>query len=116
MTQPFTLHLRDTNEAVVTALQVHFKNLPGVQISHGDILDMEADAIVSPANSFGFMDGGIDLAYSRRFGWDLQDRLRDLLWREHDGELPVGQAVVIDTYDEGIPLLICAPTGGSRRA
>lgn len=26
---------------------------------------------VSPANSFGFMDGGIDMVYSLHFGWDL---------------------------------------------
>ena len=30
-----------------------------------------ADAIVSPANSFGFMDGGIDMVYSKRFGWQM---------------------------------------------
>lgn len=26
---------------------------------------------VSPANSFGFMDGGIDMAYSVHFGWQM---------------------------------------------
>ena len=26
---------------------------------------------VSPANSFGFMDGGIDMAYSLHFGWQM---------------------------------------------
>lgn len=29
----------------------------------GSILDVEGDALVSPVNSFGFMDGGIDRAY-----------------------------------------------------
>jgi hypothetical protein len=29
----------------------------------------EADALVSPANSFGFMDGGIDWSISEMFGW-----------------------------------------------
>lgn len=28
---------------------------------------------VSPANSFGFMDGGIDLAYSLHFGWQMYE-------------------------------------------
>ena len=34
-----------------------------MQISYGDIFEgaPSADAIVSPANSFGFMDGGIDM-------------------------------------------------------
>ncbi len=34
-------------------------------------LDVKCDAVVSPANSFGFMDGGIDLIYSHRFGTNL---------------------------------------------
>jgi hypothetical protein len=32
-----------------------------VSIHHGSILDLDIDAVVSPANSFGFMDGGIDV-------------------------------------------------------
>jgi len=102
--------LRDSNLAVVTAWRDCFAQIPDVTVSHGDIFDEPADAIVSPANSFGFMDGGIDLAYSLRFGWDLQARLQVLLRREHDGELPVGQAVVIETYDAQFPWLISAPT------
>lgn len=34
-------------------------DLPGVSIHRGSILDVECDAVVSPANSFGFMDGGL---------------------------------------------------------
>ena len=33
-------------------------------------------AVVSPANSFGFMDGGLDYKLSERFGWALQERLQ----------------------------------------
>lgn len=79
-------------------------------VSEGDIFAEPSDAIVSPANSFGFMDGGIDLVYSLRFGWALQERLRALLRAEHDGELPVGQAVIVETDDPAFPLLISAPT------
>lgn len=110
MRPPFMLSLRDRNDQVVHAWQQHFARLPDVQVSQGDIFDLCADAIISPANSFGFMDGGIDLAYTQRFGWHLQERLQDELRRHHIGELPVGQALVLETYDEGIPYLICAPT------
>lgn len=110
MRPPFTLHLRDRNGAVVSAWQRHFARLPDVHVSQGDIFDLRADAILSPANSFGFMDGGIDLAYTQRFGWQLQERLQDELRQHHLGELPVGQALVIETYDPEIPYLICAPT------
>ncbi len=57
--------LVDTNQAVVEAWRA-----VGLEEAHcGSIFDYPAVAIVSPANSFGFMDGGIDLAYSERFGW-----------------------------------------------
>jgi O-acetyl-ADP-ribose deacetylase (regulator of RNase III) len=81
-----------------------------VQISQGDILEASADAIVSPANSFGYMDGGIDLVYSNFFGWDLEERLKHLLVDRHYGELPVGQAVIVATNHQSIPFLISAPT------
>ena len=102
--------LRDIDGQLVSAWSTQFAGTEDVEISEGDIFGARADALVSPANSFGFMDGGIDLVYSKRFGWDLQDRLQELLRAEHDGELPVGQAVIVPTYDEEIPLLVCAPT------
>jgi O-acetyl-ADP-ribose deacetylase (regulator of RNase III) len=102
--------LRDRNAAIVDAWREQFAHAPDVEISQGDIFDLVADAIVSPANSFGFMDGGIDLVYSERFGWDLQERLQQLLRSEHDGELPVGQAVVVPTLHATIPFLVSAPT------
>ena len=102
--------LRDRNAPLVEEWREQFGDASDVDVSHGDIFDLKADAIVSPANSFGFMDGGIDLAYSLRFGWSLQDRLRNLLQLEHDGELPVGQAVIVPTDHADIPWLISAPT------
>ena len=104
------LKLRDLHPGMVQAWKEHFAGVSGVEISQGDIFGEPADALVSPANSFGFMDGGIDLAYSEHFGWDLQQRLRDHLLAEHDGELPVGQAVIIATHDPTLPWLISAPT------
>ena len=107
---PLSYRLRDTNRAVVEAWRQHFASWPEVVVSEGDIFDEAADALVSPANSFGFMDGGIDLAYSLRFGWSLQDRLQAVLRAEHDGELPIGQAVIVETGDARYPLLVSAPT------
>jgi O-acetyl-ADP-ribose deacetylase (regulator of RNase III) len=104
------IHLRDINPEVVDAWRDTFGNTAGVEISHGDIFEVAADAIVSPANSFGYMDGGIDLIYSEHFGWDLQKNLQKMIHDEFDGELPVGQAVVVATRDARIPYLISAPT------
>jgi O-acetyl-ADP-ribose deacetylase (regulator of RNase III) len=104
------IHLCALDSSMAEAWKQLFGKHPDVTIHEGDILAQQADGIVSPANSFGFMDGGIDLAYSHFFGWDLQERLRQILHREHAGELPVGNAVVIPTHHERIPYLVSAPT------
>jgi len=96
-------YLRDIDTRLVSEWQASFAGCHDVKVSSGDIFEAEAQAIVSPANSFGFMDGGIDLVYSRRFGWELQERLQALLRGEHAGELPVGQAVIVPTQDTSTP-------------
>ena len=87
-----------------------FRGIPAVVIVEGDILEGPCDAVVSPANSFGFMDGGIDLAYRRFFGLDLQSRVQAKIQNEFYGELPVGQATVVSTGHDAIPYLVAAPT------
>jgi hypothetical protein len=81
-----TFRLRDRNPGVVEAWRQYFADCRDVTVSAGDIFAEPADAVVSPANSFGFMDGGIDMGYSLRFGWHVQDRLQALLHAEHDTE------------------------------
>ncbi|XP_071954771.1 uncharacterized protein [Antedon mediterranea] len=121
--------LRDINKQLVKAWQDIFAPHQHVVISEGDIFkDAPAtDAIVSPANSFGFMDGGIELAYSRHFGLQLMSRLQDAIDTDKDGELLVGDALILSThehvfgkteqsswqgYNQDIPIkyLISAPT------
>jgi O-acetyl-ADP-ribose deacetylase (regulator of RNase III) len=104
------IHLCALDSAMARAWSRHFGSLSGVVVHEGDILTKQADAILSPANSFGFMDGGIDLAYSHFFGWDLQDRLQERLRRDYSGELPVGSAVIVPTRHQTIPYLVSAPT------
>jgi O-acetyl-ADP-ribose deacetylase (regulator of RNase III) len=87
-----------------------FMSEKNMKIIEGDILVGTADALVSPANSFGYMDGGIDLAYRNFFGMEIQHRVRSRIRAEHFGELPVGQAVVVETDHEKLPHLIVAPT------
>jgi O-acetyl-ADP-ribose deacetylase (regulator of RNase III) len=92
------------------AWQAHCGDLPGVTVHRGSILDVSCDAVVSPANSFGFMDGGIDLLYAYHFGWDVQDRLQELIRSRHHGELLVGSAEIVETGSPRQPFLIAAPT------
>jgi O-acetyl-ADP-ribose deacetylase (regulator of RNase III) len=85
-------------------------DLDFVSVHHGSIFDVECDAVVSPANSYGFMDGGIDMLYSRHFGWDVQSRLQTVIRERHSGELLVGAAEIVETGSASIPYLIAAPT------
>ena len=92
------------------AFREAFGDVAAVTVHRGSILQVQADAIVSPANSFGYMDGGLDLVLSQHFGWSLESRVRAELLEHHLGELPVGQAIVVPTHDEQVPWLISAPT------
>jgi O-acetyl-ADP-ribose deacetylase (regulator of RNase III) len=107
---PWYLLLRDTNPDMVMAWLEVFSDAGPWSIGSNSILRQKGDAIVSPANSYGYMDGGIDLAYRNHFGLSIQIWLQRFLEHFHGGFLPVGQAVVIQTMNERIPLMIAAPT------
>lgn len=96
----------DKNPSVLAT----FASCQDVDVFHGDLSNLDVDAVVSPANSFGFMDGGIDHAYSTLFGWKVQADLQDRLALLPFGELLVGQALILPTGYSRIPWLISAPT------
>lgn len=104
------LNLIDTNQEVTDAWEKVFADVPQVTIRHGSIFDHPADALVSPANSFGYMNGGIDFAISKNLGWHLEKDLQRVIREKHYGELLVGQAEIIPTGSQGFPYLIAAPT------
>jgi O-acetyl-ADP-ribose deacetylase (regulator of RNase III) len=95
---------------LILAWKELFGNEENVQITEEDITTLECDAIISPANSFGFMDGGLDYALSTRFGWDLEKRLQQKIKELPEGELLIGQSIIMETGDEKVPFLISAPT------
>ena len=102
--------LADLQIQVIQAWQSALKEFSNVEIHYGSIFDVQCDAIVSPANSFGFMDGGIDMAISRFFGWHVQERLQEKIKTKHHGELVVGNAEIVPTDHPKIPFIISAPT------
>lgn len=102
--------LIDKNARIVEAWQDTFGEFDNVTIIEGDITTIDCDAIVSPANSFGFMDGGVDYAISVRLGWDLHLTLQKKIQVLPEGELLVGKSLVLATGDLKIPYLISAPT------
>ena len=83
---------------------------PFVRLHRGSIFDITADAFVSPANSFGFMNGGIDALYVRHFGKLVEANVQRQILRDYQGELLVGQALVAETSSDVVPYVIAAPT------
>ena len=102
--------LCDLTGKLLDAWKQFFSEEKDVSIVEGDITKLLCSAVVSPANSFGFMDGGLDYALSERFGWDLEKKLQKIIKELPEGELLVGQAVLLQTGDPDIPYLISAPT------
>ncbi len=68
-----TVKIRDISTEVIETVQeaasYHHADLVTIDTHAGDAKAGTADAMMSPASSFGFMDGGIDLAISYRFSW-----------------------------------------------
>jgi O-acetyl-ADP-ribose deacetylase (regulator of RNase III) len=82
---------------------------PGLVVHEGSVTDVDADAVVSPANSAGLMGGGIDAVYARWFP-GISDRVRAASGADRGGELPVGAAVIVETGLARPGWLISAPT------
>jgi O-acetyl-ADP-ribose deacetylase (regulator of RNase III) len=96
------IFLTAVDSPLTEAWERYCGDLDNVFVHQGSILDLNVDAVVSPANSFGFMDGGIDRLYSQHFGWEVQDRLQELIRSRHHGELLIGTAEIVPTM-RGFP-------------
>jgi O-acetyl-ADP-ribose deacetylase (regulator of RNase III) len=81
-----------------------------VEVLNGDYFQRPADAIVSPANSFGIMDGGLDLAIRDQLGFPVESKVQEMIDEQYHGEMPVGCAEVVETGAPRWRYLIVAPT------
>ena len=105
------LVLVDPSPAVCEAWRVHFEEVAGVEIVYDRFESLEVfDCMVSAANSFGLMDGGVDLAITQFFGWELMDRVQTRIIEEYLGEQPVGTSMLVETGHDRHPWLAHTPT------
>lgn len=99
------------NSLLFTAFQKHFKDLQNVEIVNNYFEELvEFDCMVSPANSFGLMDGGIDAAIIRFFGDSLMQKVQQRILDEYLGEQPVGTSIIVETGHPKHPFLAHTPT------
>lgn len=106
-----SLVLVDTTAALCEAWREAFADLPRVTIVNAQFHTVETfDCMVSPANSFGLMDGGIDAAIIRFFGYPLMDRVQQHIIEEYLGEQPVGTSFIVPTGHPAHRWLAHTPT------
>lgn len=106
------IFLIDNNSDVVDACEKAFAGMPDVSVIHGDIFEYAHNAIVSPANTLGVMDGGIDRLYRDYFGAALEEQLMGYYseLQAQQGYVTAGQSVLLPTHNDSIPYLIASPT------
>ncbi|MGY1582092.1 macro domain-containing protein [Streptomyces sp. MN13] len=107
---PLKVVLTDINTHVVEAWRAAFADTPGIEIRKGSILDEQVDAWVSPTNSRGRMDGGVDAAVKRYLGAGIQLRVQRAIRDRFAGSLPVGSAVCVPSGATNPRFLISTPT------
>jgi O-acetyl-ADP-ribose deacetylase (regulator of RNase III) len=107
---PTKLYLIDRSADLVHEWKEQFAGCPEVEVLTGDYFQRSADAIVSPANSFGIMDGGLDLAIRNQLGSVVEEKIQEVIVQKYHGELPVGSAEIIETNDKRWKYMIAAPT------
>lgn len=105
------LILVDPLPEMCNAFRERFAGLPNVEVVHGRFEELPIyDCMVSAANSFGLMDGGVDAAITRFFGEDLQQRVQRRIVDEFLGEQPVGTSIIVETDHPKHPFIAHTPT------
>jgi O-acetyl-ADP-ribose deacetylase (regulator of RNase III) len=107
---PLRVVLTDINTAVVEAWRAAFADNPEIEIRNGSILDEHVDAWVSPTNSRGRMDGGVDAVIKRYLGAGIQLKVQRAIRSRFAGALPVGSAVCVQSGAVNPKFLISTPT------
>jgi O-acetyl-ADP-ribose deacetylase (regulator of RNase III) len=110
MTLPEQIVLADHSTPLARAWREVFASFENVEVHESDFFAHDADAMVSPANSFGIMDGGIDAAIRRELGATIEAQVQATIVEKHHGELPVGAAEVVPTNHGRWRFLVVAPT------
>ena len=105
------LILVDPKESLCEAWREAFQSYEEVEVFNGRFEQLvHYDCMVSAANSFGLMDGGVDLAITNYFGGELQTRVQAFIIDNYNGEQPVGTSFIIETKHPDHAYLAHTPT------
>jgi O-acetyl-ADP-ribose deacetylase (regulator of RNase III) len=102
--------LCDINEKMIKAWRDTFEENPEVDIVQGSMTAMQTSAWVSPTNSAGRMDGGLDLVIKRFLTDKVEKAVQQQIKDVHGGKLPLGRTTCVPTGRAQPAFLISTPT------
>lgn len=91
----FKLILSAVNPELFEAFKKHFSKFPDVEVVFAPFEQTEFDCVVSAANSFGLMDGGVDQCITDYFGLQMMRRVQGEIIKQYYGEQPVGTSMIV---------------------
>lgn len=103
--------LFDINKKMCEAWEKEFYGCYDIKIMNIEVSELDSiDYLVSAGNSYGIMNGGIDLAIRNLIGMELQDRIQwTIISKYRKLFLPVGDNIVV-YGNEKYKNIIYAPT------
>ena len=102
------IYIIDKSRQRLEYVKLYFRNddVVFVREDFAEFMKREnVECIVSPANSFGLMDGGYDLAITEWFGDQLQKRVQQYIIDNYCGEQLVGTSFIINANEKGQKLI-----------
>lgn len=103
------IYLIDYEKEKAKWMERYFDDCDNVTVIHTDFVNFmnshpDVECIVSPANSFGLMDGGYDAAITAYFGRSLQEKVQQYIIDHYHGEQPIGTSCLVN-IDSGRNLI-----------
>ena len=96
--------IADHNKSTIASIE---ELNPSFEVELGDPLAFDIDAVVSPANTKGIMNGGYDAVLRRYFGMGIEYMVQQYLEKF---KIDVGQAIAVKTGHPKVNWLIVSPT------
>ena len=96
--------IADHNKSTIASIE---ELDPSFEVELGDPLAFDIDAVVSPANTKGIMNGGYDAVLRRYFGIGIEYMVQQYLEKF---KIDVGQAIAVKTGHYKVDWLIVSPS------
>lgn len=91
----FKLIVSAINEELHAEFVKAFEGFPEVEVIFKRFEGTDFDCVVSAANSFGLMDGGVDQCITDLFGVQMMHRVQQRIIQQFAGEQPVGTSIIV---------------------